>query len=453
MTSSGLFRRLRNAIAPLAFVLLFAHAALGLSKASVPKPVACNASDPSFDDTSDIQNFSYYKAAIQRLFHEEKFAELDCIADAARVSKSRFAFGGWKLKAVYLAIAEPQGHATEEDWATHLKTLNRWVSTRPESITARVVLAEAYTEYAWNARGTGFSDTVSQSGWKLFEQRIDKAKEILEQASKLKSKCPQWYVVMQTVALAEGWNRSKATALLDQAVAFEPDYYYYYRQYANYLLPKWYGEEDDAEKFAEQAADHVGGGKGDILYFQIATHLICHCRDEPNLALMSWPRIQKGVAELEKQNGPSLTNLNLLAYMAIQESDGMVAHTLFLRIGSNWDNDTWRTMEYLDYSKKWATQHAAYQPDRGHLIIQQAKAKFAGVIHECAYQGGGDVTQFALILTLQKDGVVDSVSLQPETKVGLCLMKLKGETLWPPNAPFMFMIEVDPAELISLSAH
>jgi hypothetical protein len=30
---------------------------------------------------------------------------------------------------------------------------------------------------------------------------------------------------MQTVALAEDWDLTRATALLDQAVLFEPDYY------------------------------------------------------------------------------------------------------------------------------------------------------------------------------------------------------------------------------------
>src|SRR6202047_264474 len=146
---------------------------------------------------------------------------------------------------------------------------------------------------------------------------------------------------MQTVALAEDWDLTRATALLDQAVLFEPDYYHYYRHHPNYLKPQWNGADGDAETFAEQASDRVGGVKGDILYFQIATELICHCSVDTNLKLMSWPRIQKGVAELEKQNGPSATNLNLLAYMAIKENDSVVAHKLFSRIEDNWDQETW----------------------------------------------------------------------------------------------------------------
>ena len=109
------------------------------------------------------------------------------------------------------------------------------MSTKPSSVTARIALAGAYANYAWEARGSDYADTVTKNGWKLFAQPIDKAKEILEEASTLKAKCPHWYVVMQRVALAESWDLARATALLDQAVAFEPDYYYYYRAHAGYL--------------------------------------------------------------------------------------------------------------------------------------------------------------------------------------------------------------------------
>jgi hypothetical protein len=454
MTSGGLFCRLRSAIAPLACVLLFAHAALGFSKASVPKPAVCIASDPTFDDTSDVQGVIHYESVVRQLLTEQKFAELDCFADAARTSKARFASGAWRLNVFYGAISAPQGHATGEDWTTHLENLNRWVSAKPESINAHVALADAYTAYAWNARGNETSDTVTQSGWKLFDQRIEKAKETLEEASKLKTKCPHWYSVMQVVALAEGWNLSRATRLLDEAIAFEPDYHYYYRNYAHYLKPQWYGEEGDPERFAEQAANRIGGAKGDILYYKIAVELICNCSNtEAAVKLMSWPRIQKGRAELEKQNGLSLINLNVLAFMAIKETDSVVARQMFSRIGDGWDKDTWKTRSYFDSSKTWAAARAAYEQDPGHLVIMQAQEKFAPMIQQCA-QTGGDMTKFALVIRLQKDGVVDSVELQPETKVGLCLKKLKGEIVSPPpTSPFLFWIPVDPAQLISASAH
>jgi hypothetical protein len=217
------------------------------------------------------------------------------------------------------------------------------------------------------------------------------------------------------------------------------------------LKPQWYGEEGDPERFAEQAANRIGGAKGDILYYQIAVELLCNCDVRTTVKLMSWPRIQKGRAELEKQNGLSLINLNVRAFMAIKENDSVIAQRMFSLIGDDWDKGTWKTWSYFDSSRSWATVRAAYEQDPGHLVIMQAREKFAPMIQQCA-ETGGDMTKFGLVLRLQKDGVVDSVSLQPETKVGLCLMKLKGEIVSPPPlSPFLFWIAVDPAQLISAS--
>jgi hypothetical protein len=450
--AGAVFRSLRVVIQLVVCLCFFAHVSRTFAAGSASKAVPCGFADPTLSDTSDIAGVSDYKAAIRQLLATQKFQELDCIADVARASKSQFAGGRWKLNVLYWAIEEPQGHATEEDWASHLNALRRWVSVRPKSITARVALANAYTAYAWNARGSDYAGTVTQSGWKLLHERVAKARTILEEASRLKNKCPHWYVVMQRVALAEGWDLSRETTLLAQAVAFEPGYHYYYRNHANYLKPQWNGEEGDAERYAVQVADHVGGAKGDILYFQIATELICHCSAEPDLKLMSWPRIQAGVAQLEKQNGMSRFNLNLLAYMAIKRSDSVVARNAFLRIGDDWAQEIWKTRKYFDSSKEWATKRAEYEDLPSTRIIRQAREKFAPAIQQCAQSGAGDMTSFHLQLSVQKEGTIDSVRSFPQTAIGSCLTKLNGETLSPPPyVPFMFNIEVDPAELLRSS--
>jgi Domain of unknown function (DUF4034) len=266
ITSRFTLQLLRVIALMLAFSAAFTYASPGQSNPTVLQTDTCSV--PSVDGSPDIKSVKYFMANIRELFSEERFGALDCIADGARTTKARFASGGWKLNVFYLAIVEPQGHATEEDWAAHLAILDRWVSARPKSITARVAMADAYSSYAWNARGSGYAGTVTPNGWKLFSERIDRAKEILKEASKLDAKCPHWFEVMQTVALAESWDLTRATQLLNQAIRFEPDYQYFYRNYANYLEPQWNGADGDSEAFVEEAADRVGGEKGDVLYFQ-----------------------------------------------------------------------------------------------------------------------------------------------------------------------------------------
>ena len=126
----------------LSFSFLPAHATLATSKAPASGPSSCKASDPVIDESDDIQAVLSYKAAIRQLFVAKEFAELDCIANTARTTKAHFSGGRWKLNVFYWAIAEPEGHATEEDWNAHLKILNRWVAAKPQSITARIALAK-----------------------------------------------------------------------------------------------------------------------------------------------------------------------------------------------------------------------------------------------------------------------------------------------------------------------
>jgi len=151
-----------------------------------------------------------------------------------------------------------------------------------------------------------------------------------KQASFLRDKCPEWYVAMQDVALAQGWDPGAKRALLEQAVKFEPNYFYYYRKYAVSILPQWDGEEGQLEKFLQSRADQIGGDPGDILYFQVAS-LLGGCINQP--LKLSWPRIQRGFDALERQSGSAPDNRNRPARLAAIFNDPAVANKIIARIG------------------------------------------------------------------------------------------------------------------------
>jgi hypothetical protein len=74
---------------------------------------------------------------------------------------------------------------------------------------------------------------------------------------------------MQFVALGEGWNLAAYDKVFNEAVAFESTYTYFYNNKVMYLLPRWFGQEGDWQKFAAQSADKMGSEAGDILYARI----------------------------------------------------------------------------------------------------------------------------------------------------------------------------------------
>jgi hypothetical protein len=137
------------------------------------------------------------------LLTQENFAQLEKIAGEARTTKARFTGGEWQLAAFYRGVQRP-GYLTAPDasWNNHIERLKRWAAAQPDSITPRVALGQAYLRFAWKARGSDFS--VTDEGRKLFEARVQQAREVLEAAESLPVKDPQLYCDLLTVGLAAG---------------------------------------------------------------------------------------------------------------------------------------------------------------------------------------------------------------------------------------------------------
>ncbi len=298
-----------------------------------------------------------YQAYIMAAFANAYFAKLEKEARQVRISKARLKGGAWKLFALYEGSTTPiaGNRATDSDWNAHLAAINKWIAAYPDSATPRIALADSYVNYAWAARGQGYANTVSESGWSLFEQRIELGKAALLEAAHVKERCPYWYEAMQRVALAQGWEKRQARELLDQAAAFEPSYYHFYREYANFLLPKWYGEDGETQAFAEEVSKHLGDPDGQIVYFEIASLLACQCQTERDtLTGMSWPRVKQGYVELQRLYSTSNLKMNRFAYMSFVAGDKSSARDSFSQLGDSWNGLVWRSAQNFASAKEWS---------------------------------------------------------------------------------------------------
>ena len=460
-----------------ALVLLFgmsfqarAAAALGSESAK-----SCTFSDASFNPATDVRALEKYKDAIAQLLKDKNFSELDCVADAARAGKTRFSGGAWKLHNFYQGLETPRpGHPTEEDWREELQLVQQWRDKYPQSMTARIAQAKAYIGYAWDARGDQKADTVSDNGWKLFGQRLEQAKAMLDEAATTTGKDPEWYYEMQQIALGQSWEESDSAELFKQAIAFEPQYYYYLQKRAQYLQPKWNGEPGDSERFAKAQADKVGGGDGDILYFQTAAGITC-C-NEPDLKDFSWSRLQKGYTALEKKYGASLNYTNVAALMALKANELDTADSMFKRIADNWDVDVWYTEDWFKQNRDFAEQMGpilakirAFRQDAetnlkstgGQEYHAEVEAKLMRFEQPCVTAENIVSAKFQLFVEVGKDG--SPTNLHAETAdvnpMAQCIMKglytsyLKKEAVFPTpsKAPYAVVVDVDPAALKTAS--
>jgi Domain of unknown function (DUF4034) len=300
-----------------------------------------------------------YRNNITLLLAEEDFAQLEKIAEQNRTERGLFVGGSWKNNDFFNAAGFPphDGAVTDSDYKFHIRRIEKWIAAYPQSAAARIALARAYTNYAGFARGDGEADSVSNGQWHLYGERAALAKDALLAAARLQERDPHWYEAMQEVAFEEGWNNAHARELLDQAVAFEPAYYHYYREYADYLKPQWYGKHGAIPAFAEEASSRLPEPDGSILYFRIVSSLACNCPPEiAELPGVSLSKIVEGYANAQRLYGFSNLNANRLAILSVNLRDKPSAQQAFASI-ANMEKDVWGGPRTFESARAWANSN------------------------------------------------------------------------------------------------
>ena len=289
------------------------------------------------------------------LFASKNFDALDDLAKKYRESKESFAVGKWKLDCIYNGIKNP----SNSSWDSFLATLKEWVKTKPDSITARVALANGLIDYAWSARGHEYADKVNDENWKLFFQRLNEAVNILQDAKPLKENCPGWWVAMLTSRFRLAGRKSTYDTVFNNAIQEWPDYTPFYFQRANFLLPRWYGSEGEPEKDMEHLADKIGGEKGDMVYAQIIWDLngFVYSTNYFGEYGFSWSRANKGIEAIEKNYPDSISAINEGAHLAMLAGDQQAAQKYFKQTKGQIEVYSWSsTNDYIECA------HIAFSP-------------------------------------------------------------------------------------------
>jgi hypothetical protein len=298
-----------------------------------------------------------YSARIGKLVAQEEFSQLEKIAQQDRAEKGRLLGAVWKLYAFYEGAATPVTGKTRTnaDYGLQISKMKKWVAAYPDSTTAHLALAYGYLHFASFARGTEYADKLSDSQWGDYKRCTAQAKKILLEASSLKEQDPSWYYGMLMVAHNEGWDKVRFRELFDQAVAFEPNFYHYYRAYANYIMPQWYGEPGELMEFAEEVSGKLPEPNSSMTYFQIMSSFACYCQEAmKELPKIDYPKYRQGYKNLTRLFGASNLNANRYGFAAAIFKDQEGAHEAFADI-SMMDSEIWYTQQIFDAASSWAS--------------------------------------------------------------------------------------------------
>jgi hypothetical protein len=107
-------------------------------------------------------------------------------------------------------------------------------------------------DYAWDARGDGWADRVTEAGAKAFSDRLAEAEKTLTHCYELFPDDPHAATEMLTVELGHGQGRQEMEQWFQRAMKADPDNYAACETKMNYLAAKWHGSLTDQIAFGRQ---------------------------------------------------------------------------------------------------------------------------------------------------------------------------------------------------------
>ncbi len=144
-----------------------------------------------------------------------------------------------------------------------------------------LIKGRAYADMAWNARGGGYADTVTDEGWELFEKNLGVAEDALERAWNLNTNDSRIPLAMMTVELGQGKGRDRMELWFQRAMAIDPNNYAACESKRYYLEPKWHGSAAQMLAFGRECVQSKQWGGRTPLILAAAHEALTAYLEEP----------------------------------------------------------------------------------------------------------------------------------------------------------------------------
>jgi hypothetical protein len=309
---------------------------------------ACDVEPPA--PGSELATRAEIASQASALLKNERFEELDALADTYRSTQARTSSGLWKLGFFYSGLSEmfPRHRQSPEIWALLGQSTEHWIERRPRSPAARLVYATILINQAWGIRGTGYANTVEQQQWKPFFAKVEEARAYLEGVKTIASADPYWYRAMLEIATMQEWPDARFSALLAEALDRHPLYYDIYFEATNRKLPKWGGSAEEVEAFAREAVRRTHATEGAGLYARIYWSASgSELGDELfKRSHVDWAEMKRGIDDVLAKY-PDEWNLNHFAKLACLAGDYPKAAELIDRIEGDALPSAWGMSFYM----------------------------------------------------------------------------------------------------------
>jgi hypothetical protein len=216
--------------------------------------------------------------------------------------------------------------------------------------------------WAWDARGGGWANTVTQDGWRLFGQRLNDAATALEKAWELDPSNAEAATNMITVELGQGQGRPRMEKWFKRAINADPDNLTAYNHKLYYLEPKWHGSQEDMLAFGRECLQD-GNWKARVPFILVDAHeaLSKYNRADPNAYFMQpgvWGDLKSVYDPYLKTYPNSLGDRSRFTLYACRCGQWDEANRQFAQLGDNFDLRVFQNKTNYDQLRKEAASKA-----------------------------------------------------------------------------------------------
>lgn len=302
----------------------------------------------------DSVNFPLHKNILDPdgMLREGRYEDLERYFEVLLKRNERDENGFSKLFNKVEQLVQPEGMGVPLD--ERLDIMLRWIEAKPQAHFANLVLGSFYRNYAWEARGSGFSSTVIKKGRELFLERLVKAQEYLAKAYELNPLDSIAPVYMLDVARGIGFEFDEMEQWFQRAIKADSNEYEAYRIKLVYLMPKWHGSREQMFAFARDAAKKASP-KTLIPIILAKAHWEMYWRDDSKGYFKNNPNAWKETSEIYRRILEDFPNANFhrneFAITAYYAGDFVAAGELFKIIGDRWDQKVWDSKKSFELTR------------------------------------------------------------------------------------------------------
>ena len=314
---------------PFAIALLLSTALFGASAFAQPATETPESSNAAFFKTPGWLGQKYFGAG--------DYEKLDAQVAEYTKSKTRTEDGRYALYLLTSELEDWFGNWGEDQDANMAGKLAAWHEQFPASALQPIVTAMQMNSLAWRARGGGYSSTVTEEGWRLFNERNQLAWQILSEHKKESSAIPTWYEYAIRIGGDAGAPDKELRQLFDEGIRRHPGFHPIYFTFMRHFAPRWGGNYEDAGEFILEQTKAKTNPEGEILYARLYWLMDQYENGSPSFfqdSRVSWPRMRAGFELMMRAYPASAWNQANFAMFACRARDATTYGTLRPKINA-----------------------------------------------------------------------------------------------------------------------